>query len=190
MHNLIYCILHLRSMLFRKNIITYTIINASDTSSYCILAVEFLMKMYTCYGIIKIDSCLKSAYGQEKDILIQRRQLEMKYLSLNAFVTVIMPIVYVTLVLVVYYGPNAAILGNIGCDKWMWKKIPNMAKFLTALFRMFIITLGALFTTGLFLWKFSSINIFKQLCHDVHTHWAFISVVIGGAISKVSISEY
>ena len=112
----------------------------------------------------------------------------MKYLSLNAFVTVIMPIVYVTLVLVAYYGPNAAILGNIGCDKWMWKKIPNMAKFLTALLRMFIITLGALFTTGLFLWKFSSINIFKQLCHDVKTHWAFISVVIGGAISKVSIS--
>ena len=96
-----------------------------------------------------------------------------------------MPIVYVSMVLVGYYGPNAAILGNVGCEKWTWKKIPDLVKFLTALFRMFIIDVLAFIATGIVLWKFLSVNIFKQLCHDVKKYWSFISVVAGGAIAKV-----
>ena len=158
---------------------------ATDTSSYCILGVEFLLKIYTCYGIIKIDKKIRSAKGVEREKLLQQKQEEVQDLALDEFVEIIMPIVYVAMVLVAYYGPNGYILGNVGCEKWEWKKISDIVKFLKALFRMFIIDTLAFVATGFVFWKFIAINIFKQLCHDVKKYWPFISVVAGGAVTKV-----
>ena len=108
-------------------------------------------------------------------------------LILEELVEVMMPFVYVSMILFAYYGPNSAILGNVGCEKWKWTKITDMTRFLTALFRMFAIDLLALSLNMLILWKFSSVNVMKQLCIDVKKYWPFISVAMGGAVMKVSI---
>ena len=61
---------------------------------------------------------------QEKDVAIQN-------LVLGELIDVLMPIVYVCLLMMAYYGPNAAILGTVGCEKWMWKKINHHLYFLS-----------------------------------------------------------
>ena len=163
---------------------------ATDTSCYCILAVEFLLKMHICYGISKIEKKLKLADGKEKEALLLQKYQLVQDLALDEFVEVIMPIIYVTVVLVAYYGPNYSILGNIGCEKWYWLEIPDLTIFLTAMFRMFIIDLLAFMATWLILWKFASINFLRKLCHDVTTYWPFVSCVAGGAILKVHFYVY
>ena len=158
---------------------------ATDISCYSILGVELLLKIYTCYVVFKMDKQIKIAEGNEKEILLQKKREEIQDLALDEFVEVIMPIVYVALVMAAYYGPNNAILGNVGCEKWKWKKILDLTNFLIALFRMFIIDLVALMATCLVLWKYLSINFLKQLCLGVKAYWPFISIVAGGAVVKV-----
>ena len=158
---------------------------ATDTSCYCILGVEFLIKIYSCYGIFKIHKKKNLASGDEKETLQKEKEQQLQDLTLDEFVEIIMPITYVAMVLVAFYGPNQAILGNVGCNKWKWKAIPDLTKFLIALFRMFIIDLLALPVTCFILWKTVSVNFIKQLCRDVTIYWPYITVVAGGAVTKV-----
>ena len=90
-------------------------------------------------GVVARNGAGKLRHVRVGQFGIQQKKEEVQDLALDEFVEVIMPIVYLSMVLVGYYGPNAAILGNVGCEKWTWKKIPDLVKFLTALFRMFII---------------------------------------------------
>ena len=158
---------------------------ATDTSCYCILGVEFLIKIYSCYDIVKMEKRRKVASGEEKQMLQQEKERKLQDLALDEFVEAIMPLVYVAMVLVAYHGPNKAILGNVGCDKWKWKAIPNLTNFLIALFRMFIIDLLALPVTCFIMWKYVSVNFMKQLCRDVTNYWPYITAVAGGAVTKV-----
>ena len=125
------------------------------------------------------------ASGEEKETLQKEKEQKLQDLTLDEFVEIIMPITYVAMVLVAFYGPNHAILGNVGCNKWKWKAIPDLTKFLIALFRMFIIDLLALPVTCFILWKTVSVNFIKQLCRDVTIYWPYITVVAGGAVTKV-----
>ena len=130
------------------------------------------------------------AERNEKDSLQLQKYRLVQDLALDEFVEVIMPIIYVTVVLVAFYGPNYSILGNIGCEKWYWLEIPDLTNFLTAMFRMFIIDLLAFMVTWFILWKFASINFLRKLCNDVTTYWPFVSCVAGGAILKVHFYVY
>ena len=163
---------------------------ASETATYCILALDLLLKLYSCYGISKISKELRSEIEDE-----EKRQLQLKKeravqdLVLEEFVEVLMPIVYAAVVLLGYYGPNSAILGNIGCKKWQWKEITDMTQMLIALLRMFIIDILALFFNGLVLWKYSSVNAIKELSRHIKQYWPLISVTLGGACTKVSVKK-
>ena len=108
-------------------------------------------------------------------------------LILDEFLEMVMTIVYAGILLIAFNGPNSGILGNVGCEKWIWRKVADMTGLLIALFRMFIMDLIAFFINGLFLWKFCSINPVKELCRILKQYWPFISVTLGGAVTKVSL---
>ena len=158
---------------------------ATDAAAYCILAVDVLMNLKACYDIIKINKKVGDATNPEKDKLKVERDEAVQNLVMDEIIDVLMPIVYCALVLVAFYGPNATILGNIGSEKWQWKKIEDMEGFMIALVRMFVIDLVAFLGNSLILWKFSSINAMKEICFIMKNYWAFISVTIGGAVVKV-----
>ena len=162
-------------------------IYATDLSSYSILLVDLLSKLYACYGICKMNKKIGNSKEGARKALQKAQMEDTQDLILEELVEVMMPFVYVSMILFAYYGPNSSILGNVGCEKWKWTKITDMTRFLTALFRMFAIDLLALSLNMLILWKFSSVNVTKQLCIDVKKYWPFISVAMGGAVMKVSI---
>ena len=158
---------------------------ATDFSTYCILFTDLLYKLYTCYGICKFKKKIEAKEGSEQKQLQIEKEEATQDLILDEMVEVTMPIVYALMVVLAYFGPNATILGNVGCEIWKWRKISSLTKFLTALFRMFSIDLLALVLNSLLLWKYSSVNVMKQLCIDVKSYWPFISVAMGGAVIKV-----
>ena len=160
---------------------------ATDLSSYCILFSELLLRLFTSYRIGKINKKIEAKEGPERKELQRIKKEATQDLILDEVIEVTMPIVYVSMVLLAFYGPNAGILGNIGCEKWAWIKITNLAKFLNNVFRMFAIDFLALVLTSLHLWKKSSTNIMKQLCIDIKSYWPIISVVMGGTVIKVCI---
>ena len=165
---------------------------STSTSSYWVLAIDNLLKFYQCYKIIneniRIKSEIASRGTQEQNDVVQD-QIEnneaIQDLVLDEFVEILMPIVYFGLVLMGYYGPNSEILGNIGAERWTWKKIGNMKTFASALFRMFFIDLIALALNTVLLWKYCSVNAIKVLCHLIRKYWPLITVTLGGGIVKV-----
>ena len=161
---------------------------ATDFSTYCILFTDLFYKLYTCYGICKFKKKIEAKEGSERKQLQIEKEEAAQDLILDEMVEVTMPIVYALMVVLAYFGPNATILGNVGCEIWKWRKINNLTKFLTALFRMFSIDLLALVLNSLLLWKYSSVNVMKQLCIDVKSYWPFISVAMGGAVIKVLVN--
>ena len=158
---------------------------ATDFSCYCILFTDLLYKLYSCYGICKFKKKIEAKEGSERKQLQIEKEEATQDLILDEMVDVTMPMVYALMVVIAYFGPNATILGNVGCEIWKWRKINSLTKFLTALFRMFLIDLIALVLNSLLLWKYSSINVMKQMCIDVKSYWPFISVAMGGAVVKV-----
>ena len=158
---------------------------ATDFSCYCILISKLLLKLYSCYGIGQLNKKIETKEGLERKELLRTKEATTQRLILDEAVEVMMPIVYALMILLAYYGPNSAILGNVGCEIWKWRKITNLTKFLIALFRMFAIDLLALVLNSFLLWKYSSVHVMKQLCIDVKTYWPFISVTMGGSVTKV-----
>ena len=158
---------------------------ATDFSCYCILFTDLFYKLYSCYGICKLKKKIEAKEGSERKQLQIEKEEATQDLILDEMVEVTMPIVYALMVVLAYFGPNATILGNVGCEIWKWRKIDSLTKFLTALFRMFSIDLLALVLNSLLLLKYSSVNVMKQLCIDVKIYWPFISVAMGGAVIKV-----
>ena len=161
---------------------------ATEFSCYCILIAKYILKLHTCYGIYKISKKIETKEGLAKEELKRTKEESTQSLMLDEAVEVMMPIVYGLTILLAYYGPNSAILGNVGCEIWKWQKITNLTMFLTGLFRMFTIDFIALILNGLLLWNYCSVNVMRQLCIDVKSYWPFISVAMGGAVIKVMIN--
>ena len=157
---------------------------ATETASYCILAVELIVQLFKTYGIFKINKKIQTETS-DREKLQQEKDEAIQNLVLNELVDVLMPIVYVSLLMMAYFGPNATILGNVGCEKWMWKKISRLSPLLMALFRLFSVDLLALVINSLLLWKFSSVDTIKEMCLDLKRYWYFISATLGGAVVKV-----
>ena len=148
------------------------------------LAVELVLKFYGCYGIIKVHKKIQSDATNREALKIENKEA-IDDLLLDEFLEVVMSVVYAIVTMIAFYGPNAAILGNVGCEIWKWQKISSLTGLLTALFRMFVMDMIAFAVNGTLLWKFCSTNTMKELCRLLKKYWPFISVTLGGGVVKV-----
>ena len=164
---------------------------ATTFASYVILVIDNAIKFWECFKMVKENKRIQMEARKNCRIGndLTKRKLEnheaIQDLILDEFVEVLMPVVYLGLVIIGYYGPNSEILGNIGAEKWTWQRIFDMKKFCMAVLRMFIIDLIALLINSVILWKFCSVNAIKGLCYLIRNYWSLITVTMGGAIVKV-----
>ena len=158
---------------------------ATDTTLYCILAIEFGLNMYTVVRIIRINKQMnaddpeQNKFNPIKDDMAQD-------MVVVGIVMIVMTIAYVLSGLMAYYGPNGEIIGNIRNEYWSYTGIQNMQKLLAGIFKMFTIDLIGLVTGALLLWKFSSIDFMKETCKAMKKYFPFISLTIAGAVTRVS----
>ena len=164
---------------------------ATTFASYAILVIDNAIKFYDCFKMVKENKRIKMEARKNCRIGndLSKRKLEnheaIQDLILDEFVEILMPVVYLGLVIIGYYGPNSDVLGNIGAEKWTWQKIFDVEKFSMAVLRMFVIDLLALLINSLILWKFCSVHAIKGLCYLIRNYWSLITVTMGGAIVKV-----
>ena len=157
---------------------------ASDLTCYCMLGVELLLKLYTCYGIVKTHKRIESETTDREALQLEKNEA-IDDLLLDEFLEVVMSVVYSMITVIAFYGPNSAILGNVGAEMWEWQRISSLVGLLTALSRMFVMDMIAFLMNALILWKFCSVNTLKELSRLMKKYWPFISVTLGGAVQKV-----
>jgi hypothetical protein len=157
---------------------------ATDTASYCILGVEFLINFCKTIVVLRMNRKISSdpSVQETLDPLQQEAAKDLVFIEL---VEIMMPFVYTFTVLMAYYGPNGTILGNVRNNCWDYKAIEDLTGLLGAVFRMFSLDVLAFAITVVLLWKYSSVNGIKVVLKEIRYYGTFICVTLSGGVLKV-----
>ena len=119
-------------------------------------------------------------------IIVAEKEDKLTTVILVETLEILVPLVYVTTVLIAYYGPNAQILGNIGNSYWQYEAIDDIGTLVIALSLMFVVDTCSAIISGVILWKLCDINFVRKSCKILKDNWTIIAVNIGNYLSYVS----
>jgi hypothetical protein len=156
---------------------------ATEMTSYCILAVEFLLNLYSSYKILRLHRKTSPINDTEKRILEKKEETVLLFaIEIMEF---LVPLIYIVTFAMAYYGPNADIIGNIKNSDWTYKAVEDVSDFVGDLFMIFFIDFASCIISGLVLWKFADLNFFEECYKMMKVFWPMMSVKMGGKISQV-----
>ena len=88
----------------------------------------------------------------------------------------IIPVTFVLIFIMAYYGPNAEIIGNVKFNQWHFKAITDLEQYVSNLALLFIVDLSSAMICGVILWTTCKINMFKTLQKIQKDLWYFIAI--------------
>ena len=75
-----------------------------------------------------------------------------------------MPLTYIILILMAYFGPNAMLLGNIRLAIWQFQQpINDIYEYVMNVSLLLVVDFLSFFLNGVILWYFANINLLKVL---------------------------
>ena len=87
------------------------------------------------------------------------------------------PMTYMAMLLMAYYGPNADILGNVKMKMWHFQTpITDINEFVLTLSSMIAIDFCSFVINAMLLWKFCNVNAVKVL-HSIQKNYWYIMFV-------------
>ena len=157
---------------------------ATQISTYCILGIDFMLNVVSCFKIIRLHRKI-SALPSDSDILKDLHREEILLLALVEIVELLVPISYIATFVIAYYGPNAMILGGVKNNYWNVTAVENIWKFLkgTSVMVVFDVVFGLL--SGLILWKFAHIDMLREFCKALEKFWPIITVRLASNAAQV-----
>ena len=111
---------------------------------------------------------------------------EIAELSLVEIIEFLIPLIYISTLVVALYGPNSTILGNYGNGYWSFEAIANVEKFLLAAIKMFLIDFLSAVIGGILLWYYCSINFLREVCRQIQCFWLLIAALLMATVNMVS----
>ena len=111
---------------------------------------------------------------------------EIAELSLIEIIEFLIPLIYISTLVVALYGPNSTILGNYGNGYWSFKPITNVEKFLLAAAKMFLIDFLSAVIGGVLLWYYCSINFLREVCRRIQCFWLLLTALLMATVNGVS----
>ena len=163
---------------------------ATDATGYVLLCITFFLDMSLCYRAIKLDRKISS----EVSNTVKWQSLKTEVLTeliLNEIVEVFIPIAFIGSFSLAYFGPNKSMLWAVGCRNNVIHKDRNamsediLAFFIPAI-RMALLDFGSVIVSGLSLWWFCHINVWREYCIRIKKYWIHLAVWGGGFICAVS----
>ena len=162
---------------------------ATQITSYLILAIDFILNLYSCHGIIALHRSIVPRNLTNNSLTVREINRRLLKLVLIEILEVMIPISYIATVLIAYYGPNAELLGNIRSDYWQYTPIEDIGNVVSAVLSMFTIDLCSAIIAGIVLYKICLINFLRQACAAMKTYWPVIAVNLANYINYVSIRK-
>ena len=108
--------------------------------------------------------CLSFADNKIEEIVINER------------VEGIIPIVYLILIVMAYYGPNANLLGNIKLQIWHYEsQIGSMEKFVTNIILLLFVDFLSFLLNGAFIWKVCKVNVLSVFMKIQKSFWLYFA---------------
>ena len=111
---------------------------------------------------------------------------EIEWLILTERIETIIPMAYLALMLMAYYGPNAEILGSVKLTIWHYRSsITDISEFVTNLGLLLVIDGSSLVINGILLWKFCNTNVLKVMQNQQKLFGYYMLVVEGSLLTEV-----
>ena len=168
--------------------------NSTVMTSYCILATDFILNLYSCHKIIQLHRAIASEPLMNlvlpNAVRVTNKDEQLLKLILIETLEILIPLAYILTVLIAYYGPNAEIIGNIRNNYWQYESIDDIGTVVEAVSLMFAIDLCSAIIAGLLLWKMCSINILREFCRIMDEYWTIIAINIANYLNYVSTSSF
>ena len=111
---------------------------------------------------------------------------EIEWLILTERIETIIPMAYLALMLMAYYGPNAEILGSVKLTIWHYRSsITDISEFVKNLSLLLVIDGSSLVINGILLWKFCNTNVLKVMQNQQKLFGYYMLVVEGFLLTEV-----
>ena len=117
---------------------------------------------------------------KEIDGLVQTERIE-----------TIIPLAYMALMLMAYYGPNAELLGSVKLTIWHYKtSITDINEFVTNLSLLLAIDVLSFVINGILLWKFCNTNVLKVMNNQQKKFGYVVFVMESYLLTEVTIWNF
>ena len=172
---------------------------ATSESTYCILALDFLINLYNTLTIImdgvltKEKSKLRTfcnvtnglKYWFHSYIYVEQEKItELVMTERNEF---LIPLVYMIALLMAFYGPNAEILASIKLKIWHFQTtIDNIEESIFNIGILWLADFLSLIVSATLIWKYCEINVSKILLQIQKKLWFPMAIIEGLLMIAVS----
>ena len=100
----------------------------------------------------------------------------MDQLVLTERMEAIIPLNYMLVFIMAYFGPNAEIIGNIKFSQWHFIEIKDVELYLSTMAFWFIVDLSSAMISWCIVWTTCKINIFKIIKKIQKDVWYFLAI--------------
>ena len=158
---------------------------ATEITGYVILSIDVALNVWNAIKILKLHRKLTPSLVALSTHWKEER-MKLSELALTEILEFVTPLVYITSLLVTLFGPNSNIMGNYGNGYWTFRPIEKLDKYVLGTFEMFSADLLSFFVGGFILWKFCSINLLKEACHQIKLYRSLIALALARSLNVVS----
>ena len=103
-------------------------------------------------------------------------QDDVEGLVLTERVETVIPLLFITTVMIAFYGPNAELIGNVKLTLWQYEAVTDINELLKNIFIFFIIDFSSAIVNGFLLWTTCRINCFKILKQMQKEFWHILGL--------------
>ena len=150
----------------------FNLFHVSQFTVYCILLVELLLHIRTCYQIIRLSRKVNEepTHAENENI---KREKKAKFLDLviTELTEIMTPIVYGLGYATAYFGPNAHLTTNVGSNWYGGKIMTDIQHFYIVMLELFAIDLISMILTTASLNHFCNLHVLQEFCKCLKKYW-------------------
>ena len=99
------------------------------------------------------------------------------------------PLTYIAIMAMAYFGPNAEIMGSVKLQIWHHENIiEDFGAFAKNILILFAVDFLSFIINGLLIWKFCKINLLKVLLSIQKRYWTFMVFIEASLLNEVSLN--
>ena len=88
-----------------------------------------------------------------------------------------MPLTYIALICMAYFGPNANLLGNIQLRIWQYQRpIEDIEQYITNVSLFLVMDFASFTINGILLWNLAKINVLKVMNKIQEEFWIMFAI--------------
>ena len=153
--------------------IAISILGSRPATVACMVVVDALMQLAMTYQIIKLH---KKITADENGISNKQKDKVILKLVLAELCEGLLPLAYAVSFSMVYYGPNAELLGFGENNYWPVKIVGDVNRTFMIMLGLFLMDIVSLSLNSSILWIFCKVNLFKKLCSVLHKYWYILAI--------------